>query len=231
MVIPRSWTQRIGLALAALASVSACVHPPDPPVIPAAAAAPSADFQLGRGDIVRLSVWREKDLTCEPLDIEPSGTREPGCKVDEQGRLTLPMLGVVSVLNRPWSRLRDSLVAEFQRQLKNPSVTLIPYRRVQVLGEVTNPGQYFADPTTSLAGVIALAGGATPIGDLRRVRVVRNGQILIRRASVESLLLQADVQSNDQVFVDRRGWVERNGSVIASTIISTAGIVVALIRR
>ena len=49
-------------------------------------------------------------------------------------------------------------------------------RRVQVLGEVTKPGVYLADPTVSLAGLVALAGGATPGGDLHRIRVVRAGQ-------------------------------------------------------
>jgi protein involved in polysaccharide export with SLBB domain len=100
-----------------------------------------------------------------------------------------------------------------------------------VLGEVTKPGQYLADPTLSLAGLVALAGGATPNGDLRHVRVVRAGRVLVESASIESLLLKAEIHSNDQVFVDRRAWIERNGAFIASTIISTAGIVIALIRR
>jgi polysaccharide export outer membrane protein len=175
-------------------------------------------FTLEPGDLVRTAIWREKDLSGDFF-------------VDEAGRLTLPMLGQLNVLGRPWDGLRDSLMVEYQRQLKNPSVMLTPLRRVQVLGEVPRPGQYFADPTLSLAGVVALAGGATPNGDLRRVRVVRDGKAIIKDASVESLLLQAGVHSNDQVFVDRRSWVERNGAVVASTLIATASILVALIRR
>jgi hypothetical protein len=31
--------------------------------------------------------------------------------------------------------------------------------------------------------------------------------------------------------VDRRAWIERNGAFVASAIISTASILVALIRR
>src|SRR5439155_267477 len=108
--------------------------------------------------------------------------------------------------------LRDSVLAEYHRQLRNPSVTLTPLRRVQVLGEVTKPGQFLADPTLSLAGLVALAGGATPNGDLRHVRVVRAGRVIIESASVESILLQAGIHSNDQVFVDRRSWLERNGA-------------------
>ncbi len=186
----------------------------------ATAQSPASDtgLRLEPGDVVRTLIWREKDLSND-------------FKVDEKGRLTLPMLGSVNVIGRPWEGLRDSLVAEYQKQLKNPSITLTPLRRVQVLGEVTKPGQYLADPTLSLAGVVALAGGATPIGDLRRVRVVRSGQVIVKSASVESLLLQAGVHSNDQIFVDRRPWIERNGALVSSTLISAAGILITILHR
>lgn len=184
----------------------------------AADSASIASFTLEPGDVVQVSVWRERDLGGD-------------YQVDERGRLTLPMLGPAYVIGRPWPGLRDSLLMEYQRQLKNPSVALVPLRRVQVLGEVARPGQYLADPTLSLAGLVALAGGATATGDLRRVRVVRHGKTIVESASIESLLLQAGVHSNDQVFIDRRPWIERNGAFVASALISTASIAVALIRR
>jgi protein involved in polysaccharide export with SLBB domain len=196
-----------------LVCVAACVAPV------ARGQAPLVDvIRLEPGDVVNVEVWREKELGCK-------------CQVDELGRLTLPMLGIIKVTQLPWPQLRDSLLFLYQRELVNPSVTLTPLRRVQVLGEVTKPGIVFADPTQSLAGLVALAGGATPGGDLHRIRVVRGGKTIIESASVESLLLQAGVHSNDQVFVDRRAWLERNGAFVASAIISTAGILIAIIRR
>jgi len=163
-------------------------------------------------------VWRELDLSGD-------------FTVDEVGRVTLPMLGVVKVQDLQWYTLRDSLLSMYSHQLRNPSVTLTPMRRVQVLGEVARPGNYLADPTLSLAGLVALAGGATPGGDLHRVRVIRGGKTIVKSASVESLLLNADVRSNDQIFVDRRAWIERNGAFVASVLLSSAGLLVALIRR
>jgi protein involved in polysaccharide export with SLBB domain len=205
--------RRIRIPLAALCLLSAGARLP--------AQAPDsteANFTLEPGDVLKVAVWREKDLGCV-------------CQVDEAGRLTLPMLGVIRVIGRPWSDLRDSLLSEYQRQLKNPSVTLTPQRRVQVLGEVTKPGAYLADPTVSLAGLIALAGGATPLGDLHRIRVVRHGKTVIEGGSVESLLVEGGgVKSNDQIFVDRRSWLERNGAFVASALISSAGILVAIIQ-
>lgn len=187
--------------------------------LPAQMPAPApARFTLEPGDVVKVTVWREKDLACV-------------CNVDEAGRLTLPLLGVRVVTGIPWEDLHDSLITQYARELRNPSVVITPQRRVQVLGEVTKPGTYLADPTVSLAGLVALAGGATPGGDLHRIRVVRAGQTIVKSTSIESLLLDADVHSNDQVFVDRRAWIERNGAFVASALISTASILVALIRR
>jgi protein involved in polysaccharide export with SLBB domain len=188
------------------------------PVRAQLAAPAPARFTLEPGDVVKVTVWREKDLNCE-------------CRVDEAGRLTLPLLGLKTVTGIPWEDLRDSLLSHYARELRNPSVLVTPMRRVQVLGEVTKPGVYLADPTVSLAGLVALAGGATPGGDLHRIRVVRAGETIVRSTSVESMLLDAGVHSNDQVFVDRRAWIERNGAFVASALISTASILVALIRR
>jgi polysaccharide export outer membrane protein len=197
------------LWLAALLALAPCA--------PASAQQPGGDsFSLEPGDVVQVEVWREKDL---------SGS----FNVDEHGRLTLPMLGVINVLGRDWDGLRDSLIANYQVQLTNPSVTLTPLRRVQVLGAVNRPGQYLADPTLSLAGLVALAGGATPDGDLHRVRVVRKGQTIVKSGSVESLLLRAGVHSDDQIFVDRHSWLERNATFVASALISTAGIIITII--
>jgi len=189
--------------------------PQEPAGMPAGVLPPS--FVLEPGDIIRVGVWREPDLSGD-------------FRIDENGNLTLPLLGTARAVQRPWDALRDSLLAEYSRQLKNPSVTLTPLRRVLVLGEVARPGPYFADPTLSLAGLVALAGGATFNGDLRHVRVVRDGKTVVRSASVESLLLNTTAHSNDQVFVERRPWIERNGAFIASTLLSVAGIAVALIR-
>lgn len=184
---------------------------------PSPAPVPTSELSLERGDVVRVAVWREPDLSGE-------------FPVDEHGRLTLPLLGPVVVAGRPWQAVQDSLLGIYAAQLRNPSVTLTPLRRVSVLGEVMRPSQYLVDPTTSLAGVVAMAGGATPIGDLHRVRVIRDGQTIVRSASIEALLLHVGVHSNDQVFVDRRSWLELNVALVASATLSAASIIVALLR-
>lgn len=173
---------------------------------------------LAPGDMLRIAVWREPDMSGDFL-------------VDELGIVTLPLLGKINVRTIPLANLRDTLIAAYSVQLRNPTVTITPLRRVFVLGEVTKPGPYAADPTITLAGVIALAGGATPGGDLRRIRVLRDGAVMATRVTAGSTLAMTDIRSNDQIFVDRRGWLDRNSTLLASAVVSVTTIVLTLVLR
>ena len=185
---------------------------------PTASAQDNPTFVLRPGDVVKVLVWREKDMSGD-------------FKVDESGRLVLPLIGRRDVTHTAWDILRDSLLEGYARQLKNPSVTLTPMRRVLVLGEVTKPGQILLDPTMTFASAVALAGGANMQGDLRRVRIVRDGRTIVKQAPVDSLIFAADVRSGDQVYVDRLSWFDRNSAFVASAALSLTGILVSLIRR
>ncbi len=173
---------------------------------------------LAPGDLVRIAVWRETDLSGDFI-------------VDELGIVTLPLLGRFDVRSIPIPELRDRLIAAYAVQLKNPSVTITPMKRVHVLGEVMKPGLYPADPTITLAGLLALAGGATPTGDLRKIRVMRSGAVLYRRIDASSTLTMSDIKSNDQIFVDRRSWMDRNSGLVVSSAISAATLVLSLLLR
>jgi polysaccharide biosynthesis/export protein len=173
---------------------------------------------LAPGDVVRIAVWREPDLSGEFI-------------VNDQGIVTLPLLGRMDVSSTPASELSDKLISAYAVQLKNPSVTVTALRRIYVLGDVMKPGLYPADPTMILAGVVALAGGATPTGDLSKIRVVRNGTTINTHLDANSILEMTDIRSGDQIFVDRRSWVDRNSAIVASALISTVTLVISLLLR
>jgi polysaccharide export outer membrane protein len=173
---------------------------------------------LAPGDLVRIAVWREPDLSGEFI-------------VDDHGIVTLPLLGRIDVTSTPASSLSDKLIAAYAVQLKNPSVTVTALRRIYVLGDVMKPGLYPADPTMILAGVVALAGGATPTGDLSKIRVVRDGKTINTHLDANSILEMTDIRSGDQIFVDRRSWVDRNSAIVASAAISAVTLVISLLLR
>jgi protein involved in polysaccharide export with SLBB domain len=174
------------------------------------------DFSLAPGDLLKIAVWREADLSGE-------------FPVDQDGTVVLPLLGPRQVTGVPWRVLRDSVMADYQRQLRNPSITLFPLRRVSVFGYVARPGVYTLDPTLTLAGAIAMAGGASMEGDVRRIRIVRAGESIERALGGTETLTAADVRSGDQIIVGRRSWMDRNSPVLVSALLSVLGIVASVI--
>ena len=87
--------------------------------------------------------------------------------------------------------------------MRNPSITVTPLRRVNVLGEVRQPGMYTVDPTVSLVGAVALAGGHTQEGNLRDVTVVREGAVIRNRPALGASLQDLDMRSGDEIYVER----------------------------
>ena len=131
---------------------------------------------------------------------------------------------------RGWDEVRDWLLQEYGKELRNPSIELTPLRSVYVLGEVNLPGRYNIDPTNdNLAGAVSLAGGVTPNGDMRNMRIVRDGGVILDGIAVEQGLAQLGIRSGDQLFVGRRGWIDRNSTFIVSAILSVSSIVVAIL--
>ena len=177
------------------------------------------DLSLVPGDFLRVLVWREEDLSGE-------------FQVDQDGKIVLPLLGEVSVGERGWDEVRDWLLQEYGKELRNPSIELTPFRSVYVLGEVNLPGRYNVHPTNdNLAGAVSLAGGVTPDGDIRNMRIVRDGGVILDGIAVEQGLAQLGIRSGDQLFVGRRSWIDRNSTFIVSAILSVSSIVVAILTK
>lgn len=180
------------------------------------AAAQQQVATLRPGDAIRVEIWREGDLSGD-------------FTVAVDGTVTLPLLGRQRLVDLPLEMLRDTLTAQYRVHLRNPSINVTPIRRVTVLGEVQRPGLYGADPTIALAGLVALAGGATPEGSLQRIRIVRDGQVLQERVGAGETLTSADVRSGDHIIVDQKSWFSRNTTFVVSTILSLGGIITSII--
>ena len=203
---------RVPVVLALLALLQAPAHGA------AQTAADLAALTLRSGDVIRVEIWREGELSGD-------------FHVDAAGRLVVPLLGEFQAAGRPWGDLHRELLEGYGRELRNPSIRITPLRRVHVLGEVNAPGIYAVDPTLSLVGAIAMAGGTLPEGDLKNIRVIRDGATVLDRVPAESALAAVDVRSGDQVFVGRRGWFDRNSVFLATALVSFASIVVTLVVR
>lgn len=151
----------------------------------AARAAETRDgFVIGPGDIVRIIVFQNADLTLET-------------RVDDDGRLTYPFLGALDVAGQTPAQVERVIASGLTSKdvLKRPQVSVVVTqfrsRQISVLGAVNRPGRYPLELPYTLSDALALAGGVAPGGAdtvvLSRAEggKVRNDEIdLVRMFSV-----------------------------------------------
>ena len=197
----------------------ACAAPPTPDPQPARLAIQPADMSapLRPGDLIRLRIWREPDFSGD-------------FTVDENGVVVLPRLGEVTVGAEQPESLKARLVREYRTFLSHPSVEVVFLRRVQILGAVQKPGLYQADPTMTVADVLALAGGALPGGRTDKVEIIREGGRLPGTISGRMLISRSPIRSGDQLYVPERSWLSRNTAVVLA-VLSTVTTLLYVVRR
>ena len=172
---------------------------------------------LQPGDLVRLKIWREPDLSGD-------------YRLDEDGVAIFPKIGPLPVSRLSTDSLKALLLSSYAHYLQNPAVEVTFLRRINVLGEVKNPGLYDVDPTLTMADVVAMAGGVSPDGNSKKIELLRQGQRGSAQVSSESRLADSPLRSGDQLRVPQRSWLSRNGTVVAAGITAAAIIATAAIR-
>lgn len=175
------------------------------------------DPVLEPGDLVRLKIWREPDLSGD-------------YPVNEQGVAIFPKIGPLPVGSLFTDSLKALLVARYTTYLQNPAVDVIFLRRVNVLGEVRNPGLYHADPTMTVADVLAMAGGVNSEGNPAKIELIRRGVQLRVGLAQQSLVAGSALRSGDQLLIPRRSWLSRNTAIIGAGITAGAVIFAAVLR-
>lgn len=189
----------------------------------AAAQAPvqaQRDYVLGPGDVVRVNVFQNPELTLE-------------ARVSETGSISYPLLGQVrlgglSVVSA------EKAIADGLRQgnfVKQPQVSVMVMQvrghQASVLGMVNKPGRYPIEVTgLRLSELVALAGGVAPNGsDVATLSGQRDGKPFRVEVDLPNLFgataPSADpiVLNGDVVYVDRMpvfyiyGEVQRPGAL------------------
>ena len=175
------------------------------------------DIQLGAGDVLKISVYGNPDLTLET-------------RISENGSITCPLIGDGAIAGMSTSNAEKKIgglleSGAFLRKAQvNIIVTALTSQQVSVLGQVNRPGRYPIDGRRTLTDLIALAGGATPDGG-DTVTVVRNRNGKSTRDVIDLLeiIRSGDTKQNielaggDLVYVERAprfyiyGEVQRPG--------------------
>lgn len=201
--------RRLRPTLLALATILAAGCATAPPRAGQETALKSAEFDtLLPGDVIRLRIWREPDLSGE-------------FSIDYDGVVVLPKLGPLRATVDAPPTLERKIVEMYGRYLRNPSIEVNFLRRVNVQGAVMRPGLYPLDPTMTVGDALALAGGPTPVGKPNEVQLLRGGERVTIDFDESTRIGDLPIRSGDQLFVPERSWFVRNQGFVA-TFLGTA---------
>ena len=200
------------------------VHPPDPilpfgyeifgylPATfePLAAGPVDPDYPIGPGDEVVVQIWGDNQFTHAAVV-----SREATISVPDIGQVVLNGLSLAQAKRLITDRLGTVYSGiRARRPTTFVDVTLGKLRTIQVfiLGDVVRPGGYTISSVATVLNALYNAGGPTPRGSMRDVRIIRHNQIY-QHADLYGYILTgskaADVrlQSGDVVFVPPVGRV------------------------
>jgi polysaccharide export outer membrane protein len=187
---------------------------------------PTMGDTLGPGDVLRVSVYDNPDLSQE-VTIGPDGA------------FSYPLIGRVQAAGLPVRQLESLLAKRFaDGYLVSPqvgvTVTQHKSQQVYVMGAVTKPGPYALQRQTTLVEALSAAGGPTPEAGFEvilthaadqqtpssgtaTVSAAANGQPAMR-VSLEQLMAggvsqRITVQDGDVVYVPVAAFVYVTGEI------------------
>ncbi len=214
-----SWFRRAGALVGALFGLLALANAPAAAQAAQAATAPT-EYRLGSGDVLRIAVYQNPDLTLET-------------RVTEAGIVSYPLLGTIR-LGGLSVTAAEKLIADGLRTgnfVKQPQVTIVVLQvrgnQASVLGQVNRAGRYPIEVADMrLSDLLAMAGGIAPGGaDSVVLTGTRQGQAWRFEVDLPSLFAVGGrdkdvlVQNGDTLWVDRQqliyiyGEVQRPGAM------------------
>ncbi len=130
---------------------------------PVSGGAAGSDYVIGADDTLRVSVWKEPDLTAT-LPVRPDG------------KISLPLLDDVQAAGLTPMQLADSITVKLKKFIADPRVTVVVTamnsQRVFVTGEVTHSGAMPLLPHMTMLQALS-AAGFTQFANVKGIYLLR----------------------------------------------------------
>lgn len=127
-------------------------------------------YILQPGDVIHISVWKEKDLQREVV-------------VRPDGKLNFPLVGEIQAAGLTFEQFKESFTVKLSRYIPHPVVTVsikqAAGNKIFVTGKVNRPGEYPNNRNLDVMQALSLAGGLNPFASEKKIKILRreNGKI------------------------------------------------------
>ncbi|HTZ40367.1 MAG TPA: polysaccharide biosynthesis/export family protein [Syntrophales bacterium] len=124
----------------------------------------SADYLIGPGDIIEISVWKEEALT-KAVVVLPDG------------RISFPLIGEIQAAGRTLPDLKQEIVTKIAKYAPKEEVNLevkqVNSMFLYVIGRVNQPGRFSLNTNVNVLQALSIAGGLNPFAKRNQIKVFR----------------------------------------------------------
>lgn len=179
--------------------------------------------KLNPGDGIRLILYNVTDKISGDYFIQLDGT------------LQLPYIGTIYTNDKNYPVIKNEIIGKCDSLYRNPELSIQPLFKINIIGEVKQPGFYYVTDIEKLSGIFALAGGVTGDADIDNVFIIRDSlEIeLDARKMIESGDTMGDIGliSGDRIYVPRTWWADAKGITIIAGVLTVVISVAALLLK
>lgn len=148
-------------------------------------------YSVNPGDLLRVFVWNQEDLTSELL-VGPDGT------------ISFPMVGVVDVTGLSTGQISERLAKGLSDYLRDDPVVSVALlsvdgNKIFVHGLVKKPGAFVVNNAVDVVQALALAGGLQTFAKEQEIKIIRRqpeGELRMFRFDYEVFKSGEDLGSN-----------------------------------
>ena len=208
--------------MAAAISLAACATRRPEMMIPEAPRSIIPVWKLETGDQITTKIYREPDLASQTT-------------VSQTGEAYFPGLGRLQVAGLTMDSLQLELTNRYDKLVIDAAVDAVMMRDVVIYGQVRTPGVYNVDPSLTVLGLVAKAGGATGTGKSVLLTLVK-GDGRQFRLTREVRLSSLDIVHGDAIYVQDQSFIGRNSAtfgsfaLIATLILSVASLLILFLK-
>lgn len=154
-------------------------------------------YKLGAEDVVKITVWREADLSGLVV-IRPDG------------KISIPLGGEIQASGLTPEELQTAIITALSKDLNKPQVFVqvqqVNSRKYYITGMVLKPGQYPLITTTTFLEAISGAGGLQEYANKKKITIIRGTKRLkFNYKEVldgKNLTQNIPVENGDQIIVE-----------------------------
>jgi len=157
---------------------------------------PPDDYRLGPGDVLVVTIWGQAEF-------------QNNFTIGKDGAIFPSNIGKIFLKGMTYKNARSLLTGKFSAVVPEGSNIEVSFGnvrtiRVNVVGEVNQPGAYSISALNTAFNALYLAGGPNKLGSLREIYVKRNG-VYVDTLDVYKYLQSGDKQ--DDIYLENNDFL------------------------